>query len=319
MRVFSTLAVMVMAAGCFAASQTTPITTVTSTTSKAAVVPQTAGGEVIPLWSGTVPDARGNDPVKDIPTLTVFRPAAGTANGAAIVVCPGGGYGGLAQHEGKDYALWLNERGITAYVLKYRLGSAGYRHPVMLNDAKRAIRMVRSHAEEWKINPKKIGIIGSSAGGHLASTAATHFDAGDPNATDSVEKVSSRPDLAILCYPVITMGELTHKGSKKNLLGDNPSPELVKLMSNEQQVTIETPPCFVWHTLADKTVNIRNAVMFAEALLNKGVPFDLHIYQNGVHGIGLGAKQEMGKFPAAKLHPWTVDLNYWLKQQGFIQ
>ena len=182
---------------------------------------------------------------KDIPTLTPFLPAPEKATGAAIVVCPGGGYGGLAGHEGKDYALWLNELGIAAFVLKYRLGSGGYRHPIMLNDAARAIRPVRARAAEWKLDANRIGIMGSSAGGHLASTLLTHFDAGNPNSDDPIEKVSSRPNLGILCYAVISMtNELTHGGSRNNLLGNNPDDELVKLLSNELQVTKETPPTF---------------------------------------------------------------------------
>ena len=311
MRFFSALALLTLAVGCTWAAPTD----VKSTPAAPVTAP-----EVIPLWADAVPGARGSDPAKDIPTLTVFRSAPGKATGAAVVVCPGGGYGGLAGHEGKDYALWLNDRGITAFVLKYRLGSAGYRHPAMLNDAQRAIRLVRSKAAEWKIDQNKIGIMGSSAGGHLASTAVTHFDAGNPAAADPVEKFSSRPDLGILCYAVITMGDLTHKGSRKNLLGDNPSPELVKLLSNEQQVTKDTPPCFLWHTRDDKVVNVRNSLDFAEALLKNGVPFDLHIYQHGPHGMGLGTKPDgLGKFQADKLLPWTTDLNFWLKQQGFAR
>src|SRR5687767_7628111 len=189
-----------------------------------------------PLWTGEVPGARGTTD-KDIPTLTPFWPKPENATGAAIVICPGGGYGGLAGHEGEAYAQWLRDHGVAGFVLKYRLGSAGYRHPIMLQDVSRAVRLVRSKAAEWKLDPTKIGVMGSSAGGHLASTLLTHFDAGKPEAEDIVERQSSRPDLGILCYPVITMGEQTHKGSKKNLLGDNPSEELVRELSNELHVT----------------------------------------------------------------------------------
>jgi acetyl esterase/lipase len=276
--------------------------------------------DAFPLWAGSPPGALGTDPVKDIPTLTPYFPAADKATGAAIIVCPGGGYGGLASHEGRDYALWLNAHGIAAFVLKYRLGSAGYRHPVMLGDVNRAVRYVRAKAAEWKLDPKCIGVMGSSAGGHLASTAVTHFDAGKADAPDPIERASSRPDLGILCYPVITMGPNTHNGSKNNLLGKEPSAELVKLLSNEQQVTKDTPPCFVWHTWEDKAVKVENALEFAAALQRSGVPFDLHVYQKGAHGIGLGVKGwEPAQTPLAALHPWTHDIAVWLKVQGFAK
>jgi acetyl esterase/lipase len=272
----------------------------------------------IPLWTEAAPGALGTDPVKDIPTLTPYLPAPDKATGAAIIVCPGGGYGGLAPHEGRDYALWLTERGITGFVLKYRLGSSGYRHPAMMNDVNRAVRLVRSRAAEWNINPQKIGVMGSSAGGHLASTALTHYDGGQPTATDPVERVSSRPDLGILCYAVISMGPITHGGSKKNLLGDNPSPELVTLLSNELQVTKDTPRTFLWHTRDDPGVKVQNSLEFANALLQNGVPFDLHIYQHGAHGLGLGVRgYKPGVTDPATLLPWTTDLDYWLKLQGF--
>jgi len=268
----------------------------------------------LPLWPDGVPGALGKDS-KDIPTLTPFLPPAEKASGAAIVICPGGGYGGLADHEGSQYARWLNEQGIAGFVLKYRLGSAGYRHPAMLQDAARALRIVRSRAEEWKLDPKRIGIMGSSAGGHLASTLVTHFDAGKPDASDPVERVSSRPDLGILCYPVISMGEHTHQGSKNNLLGKDPSPELVKLLSNELQVTKDTPPCFIWHTWEDKGVKIENALSFANALQAAGVRFDLHVYERGPHGLGLGTRE----WQPEKRHPWTRDCEFWLKERGFAK
>jgi len=252
---------------------------------------------------------------KDIPTLTPYLPEPGKASGAAVVICPGGGYGGLALHEGPDYARFLNEHGIAGFVLKYRLGSAGYRHPVMLQDAARAVRTVRARAAEWNIDPKRIGIMGSSAGGHLASTLVTHFDAGKPDSDDPVEKQSSRPDLGILCYAVITMGQFTHQGSKNNLLGKEPAPELVQLLSNETQVTRETPPCFIWHTWEDTAVPAENSLQFAEALRKAGVRFDLHIYEKGPHGLGLGTRE----WNPDKRHPWTGDLAYWLKAEGFAK
>jgi acetyl esterase/lipase len=252
---------------------------------------------------------------KDKPSLTPF-PASAPADGTlpAIVVCPGGGYGGLADHEGTTYALWLNQQGIAAFVLKYRLGSHGYRHPRMLEDAARALRWVRSHAADYKVDPHRVGIMGSSAGGHLASSLCTHFSAGNSAASDPVERESSRPDFGVLCYGVISMGPITHQGSRNNLLGSDPAPELVKLMSNELQVTKDTPPCFIWHTWEDKVVKVENALEFASALQRNGVPFDLHIYEKGPHGIGLRDKP-----PFTNPHPWSRDLLFWLKDRGVLK
>ena len=261
----------------------------------------------LPLWPHGAPGALGTKD-QDIPTITPYLADPAIATGAAMVILPGGGYGGLAQHEGKGYAEWLVTNGISCFVVKYRLGSHGYRHPAMLQDAARAVRMVRTKAAEWKIDPHRVGIMGSSAGGHLASTLLTHFDAGQPDATDPVERQSSRPDIGILCYPVISMGAITHQGSKNNLLGPNPSPELVKLLSNELQVTSNTPPCFIWHTWEDPVVKVENSLQFAEALRRHHVPFDLHIYQKGPHGMGLRPG-----------HPWAYDCIFWLKVQHFMK
>ena len=265
-----------------------------------------------PLWPNGTPGAKGDLP-RDIPTLTPFLAPAGNTSGSAIVSCPGGGYGGLASHEGATYAQFLQQHGINGFVLKYRLGSAGYRHPIMLGDAARALRTVRANAKQWKIDPDKIGIMGSSAGGHLASTLLTHFDAGNPQASDPIDRISSRPSLGVLCYPVITLGEFTHRGSKRNLLGDKPAAELVELLSNEKQVTGTTPPTFLWHTVQDKAVPVENSLQFATALRKAGVPFALHVYQKGRHGIGLADKP-----PFKNIHPWAKDLVFWLKAQGFI-
>lgn len=265
----------------------------------------------VPLWSREAPGALGSED-KDRPTLTPYLPAT-NASGTAVVICPGGGYGMLASHEGHDYAQWLNQQGVTAFVLKYRLGSHGYRHPVMLQDAARAVRLVRARAQEWNVDPKRIAVMGSSAGGHLASSLVTHFDVGDSNAADVVERQSSRPDVGILCYPVISMGPYTHQGSRNNLLGKEPPEELVKLLSNELQVTSNTPPCFIWHTWEDKAVKVENSLQFASALQRVGVPFDLHIYEKGRHGIGLADKA-----PYPNVHPWAKDLLFWLKGRGFI-
>ena len=267
----------------------------------------------IPLWPAGAPGALGTS-ANDIPTLTAYLPDATNATSAAMVICPGGGYAHLAPHEGNDYALWLNQHGVTCFVLKYRLGSSGYHHPAMLNDAARAVRWVRAHATEFSVDVKRVGIMGSSAGGHLAATLLTHFDAGDTNATDAVERQSSRPDLAILCYAVISMGEFTHKGSHNNLLGTNATPELEKFLSNELQVTKNTPPCFLWTTFEDKTVPLENTLLFAGALRKNHVPFDLHVYEKGGHGMGLKDKP-----PFAQPHPWANDCVFWLKQQNFAK
>jgi acetyl esterase/lipase len=222
----------------------------------------------------------------------------------------------LAPHEGKDYARFLNEQGIAGFVLKYRLSSDGYHHPAMLHDAARAVRTVRARAREWKLDPKRISIMGSSAGGHLASTLLTHFDAGKPDAADPVERESSRPDAGILCYAVITLqGPFAHQGSGRNLLGPDPAPELVRELSNELQVTKETPPCFIWHTYEDSGVPVENSLQFAEALRKAGVPFDLHVYQKGPHGLGLGTRD----WNPEQRHPWTGDCIFWLKAQGFAK
>ena len=271
-------------------------------------------GEPIKLWTDTPPGAHGTAD-QDIPTITPFLPPPDKATGAAIVVCPGGGYGALAPHEGRDYALFLNQHGIVALVLKYRLGSAGYRHPIILGDAARAVRFVRAKAGEMKIDPKRVGIMGSSAGGHLVSTLVTHFDAGRPDSDDPIERQSSRPDLAILCYPVITMvGDFTHKGSKQNLLGKEPSDELSRDLSNDLQVKKDSPPCFIWHTWEDSGVKVENALVFATALRKAGVPFDLHVFQKGRHGIGLNDTE-----PFANAHPWSRDLVFWLKEYGWVK
>jgi len=278
-----------------------------------ATLARAATNETILLWPDGAPGALGKEE-KDIPTLTVYLPEEGKETGAAMVICPGGGYGGLAGHEGKDYAEWVNEYGVAGFVLKYRLGPGGYRHPSMLQDAARAVRTVRAKSAQWKLDRKRVGIMGSSAGGHLASTLLTHFDSGKADASDPVEQESSRPSLGILCYAVITMGDFTHKGSRFNLLGQEPSSELITLLSNELQVTKETPPCFVWHTWEDNAVPIENSLQFAASLQKAHVPFDLHIYQKGGHGIGLGTREK----DPAKRHPWAADCIYWLKVQGFV-
>jgi acetyl esterase/lipase len=269
----------------------------------------------LPLWPEGAPGVLGKED-KDIPTITPYYPNPAKATGAAMVICPGGGYGALAPHEGRDYAMWLNEQGIAGFVLKYRLGSHGYRHPAMLQDAARALRTVRAKAAEWKIDAKRIGIMGSSAGGHLASTLLTHFDSGNLNAADPIERESSRPDMGVLLYAVITMADPnTHSGSRKNLLGDKPAAEQIDLLSNEKQVTRDTPPTFLFHTVEDAGVKVENSMEFAAALRRNGVPFALHLYTRGPHGIGLGTRQ----WDPESRHPWTAQCLLWFKEQGFTK
>jgi acetyl esterase/lipase len=264
----------------------------------------------IPLWPEGAPGAKGTQP-EDIPSIQLYLPAAGKATGAAIVVCPGGGYAHLAPHEGHDVAVWLNTIGVTAVVLKYRLAPK-YGHPAMMQDALRAIRTVRAKASEWKIDPNRVGIMGFSAGGHLASTAGTHFDSGNPNATDPIEKLNSRPDLLILCYPVVTMTQaFAHKGSRQNLIGKEPPQELIELMSNEKQVTDKTPPTFLFHTEDDSGVLVENSLLFAAALRKAKVPYEMHIYETGKHGVGLAQN-----IPA--LSTWPKLLENWLRAHGFL-
>jgi acetyl esterase/lipase len=262
-----------------------------------------------PLWEGGAPGALGSQP-SDIPTLTVYP--ARQPNATAVVVAPGGGYAGLAMnHEGRQVANWLNAMGVTAFVLQYRLGPR-YHHPVELGDAQRAIRTVRARAAEFGISPERVGMMGFSAGGHLASTAGTHFDAGNPSAPDPIDRFGSRPDFLILAYPVITMNPaFTHAGSRKNLLGDNPDPRLVELMSNELQVTPQTPPTFLFHTTADNGVPVMNSVVFYEALVKAGVPAEMHLFANGPHGVGLALQD-----PA--LSEWPALLATWLRGKGLL-
>ena len=240
------------------------------------------------LWPDGAPGAKGDAPA-DKPTLTVCLPPQEKATGSAVVVCPGGGYGFLAVgHEGRDIAAWLNGLGVAAVILEYRHRNRGYGHPAPLADAQRAIRTVRSRASQWRIDPAKIGIMGFSAGGPLASTAGTHFDKGKADAADLVERVSCRPDFMILCYAVIAFGEpYTHRGSQHNLIGNDAHPELVKSLSNEKQVTPDTPPTFLFHTDEDRGVPAENSVQFYLALRRVKVPAELHVFRSGRHGLGL--------------------------------
>lgn len=263
------------------------------------------------LWENGAPNAAGKEAI-DIPTITPYLVPKEAATGATIIVFPGGGYSHLSEiKEGSDVAKWLNSLGISAFVLKYRLGMK-YHQPNQLLDAARAVRMVRSRAKELGLDPNRIGILGFSAGGHLASTLGTHFDAGTPDAKDEIERVSSRPDVMILLYPVITMGEFTHSGSKLNLLGENPMPELIKQYSNELQVTKDTPPTFLAHAVTDTAVPVENSLLFVEALRKAKVPFELHLYEHGPHGFGLAPTMPI-------LASWTGRCTDWLGQHGFTK
>ncbi len=265
-----------------------------------------------PLWPAGAPGAKGTAPA-DIPTLTFYAPAEGKANGATILVLPGGGYARLARHEGEGYARWFANNGFAAYVLAYRLGgAAGYRHPAMWDDASRALRQVRAIARSQGRDPAKVGVIGSSAGGHLAATLLTGFDAGRPESADPVERESSRPDFGVLCYPVISLvAPHGHMGSRNNLLGPAPVAGLAESLSAESRVTADTPPCFVWHATDDKTVPVENALLFAGALRRAGVPFELHLFERGGHGAGLPATNKNAP-------PWDSLLLRWLAQHAVI-
>jgi acetyl esterase/lipase len=267
--------------------------------------------QVEPLWPNGAPGAVGNEDA-DRPTLSIYLPEPARAARTGVVVCPGGGYQMLAvDHEGRQIAEWLHARGIAAFVLKYRLAPR-YRHPAPLQDAQRAIRTVRSRAAEFAIEPSRIGIWGFSAGGHLASTAGTHFDSGNPASGDPVERASSRPDFLILAYPVISMtSAYTHRGSRRNLLGDNPDPEVAASLSTETQVTPQTPPAFLFHTDEDTGVPPENSVMFYLALRKAGVPAELHIYERGPHGVGLAPKDPV-------LASWAERLEAWLRTRAML-
>jgi acetyl esterase/lipase len=271
---------------------------------------QTNAPATVLLWPGDAPGALGNED-RDRPSLTIYLPGPDRVP-TGVIVCPGGGYQGLADnHEGRQVANWLNSLGVAAFVLKYRLGPR-YHHPVELGDAQRAIRFVRSRAKEFGIQPDRIGILGFSAGGHLASTTGTHFDTGSPGASDPIDRESSRPDFLVLAYPVISFTTpYTHKGSLKNLLGDSPDPKLAESLSSELQVTPETPPTFLFHTNADTGVPAENSVLFYLALRKNHVPAEMHIFEHGPHGVGLALRD-----PA--LSVWPTLLANWLRGRGLL-
>lgn len=279
-----------------------------------ATAPVMAEPVKVRLWPAGAPAATG-DADSDQPFVEIWQAAPPQASGAAFVVCPGGGYGGLAiDHEGKQVAEWCNSRGITVFVLHYRLGSKGYHYPTQLLDVQRAVRLVRANAAAHKVDPQRIGIWGFSAGGHLASMAATLFDERPAGGTDApVDRVSARPDLAVLCYPVITMNSAaTHRGSRKNLLGPDGDDTLAERLSTDTRVTANTPPTFIFQTDEDAGVPAENAVGFYLACRQHKVPVELHVYERGRHGVGLATDDSV-------LSTWTDRLHDWLVLHGFVK
>jgi acetyl esterase/lipase len=262
------------------------------------------------LWPGDAPGAQGNEDI-DKPSLTVYLPAGPNVTKTGVLVVPGGGYQHLAiEKEGTSIAEWLNARGVAAFVLKYRLGPK-YHHPVELGDAWRAIRMVRANATQYGIAADHVGMWGFSAGGHLTATAGTHFEEGAPSAEDVLERQGTKPDFLVLAYPVITMMQpWVHSGSLKYLLGDDPDPALVRLLSAETHVTKDTPPTFLFATTDDQTVPVMNSVMFYEALVRAGVPVEMHLFQHGGHGAGLAAANP-------QLSVWPDLLIKWMRERGY--
>lgn len=262
---------------------------------------------MIPLWENNIPSFDQNNPFTPYIEPYIISTNKPTS---CIIIFPGGGYTHRAQHEGEPVAKWLNSIGISAFVLHYRVSP--YKHPAPLLDAKRALRLVRFNAKRWNIDPKKIGVLGFSAGGHLAASVSTLFDDGDKNSDDPVERVSCRPDCLILCYPVISMAEFTHEGSKKALLGDNPDPVLVWTLSCHNMVSERTPPTFLWHTSDDSSVRVENSLLFAMALKKHNVPFELHVFPQGKHGLGLAEDTPYVK-------SWTELCKKWLENIGFVE
>jgi acetyl esterase/lipase len=267
-----------------------------------------------PLWEEGAPGAKGTSD-DDKPTLTLFPIRSGTGGpdvGAAVIIAPGGSYGRLAaNHEGRQVANWFNSQGVTAFVLRYRLGPT-YHHPIELQDAQRAIRLVRARAAEFGIRPDMVGMMGFSAGGHLTSSASTHFDGGNAAASDPIDRVSSRPDFAVLGYPVISMtAEYSHQGSIKNLLGEHPDPKIARLLSSELQVTKDTPPTFLFTTSADTVVPAENSIAYYLALHKAGVPAELHVFEPGPHGVGLALADPV-------LGEWGTLLRNWLRARGVV-
>lgn len=275
-------------------------------------IAQDGADDQLLLWPDGAPDTQGNEDI-DRPDMTVFLPDPSEATGTGVVVFPGGGYQHLAmEKEGYKVARWLNELGVAAFVVKYRLGER-YNHPSQVNDAHQAIRMVRDNASEWGVEKDRLGILGFSAGGHLASTAGTQFSDGDPSASNSIDRQSSRPDFMVLIYPVVTMKmDYTHQGSRRNLLGPNPDQQLVEQLSNEMQVTDQTPPTFIVHGTNDSGVPVQNSLQFYNALLKNGVPAEMHLFQDGPHGFGLAPDDP-------QLSTWTKLCENWMLGLGLLK
>jgi len=309
LRFAAVVAISLASAGGVAAAQGPP-----PAGGKSAPAPPTAAadapphGKTILLWAGGAPKAVGKTP-EDTPTLTVFLPEKNTTK-TGVVIAPGGGYAHLAmQHEGEDVARWLNTHGVAAFVLKYRLGPV-YHHPIELGDAQRALRMVRMNAKEYGIAPDHIGIWGFSAGGHLAATAGTHYDAGIADSPDPIEREKCRPDFLILAYPVITLLEPNvHGSSRKYLLGDDATQSVLANLSDETQVTKDTPPTFLFATTDDGVVPVMNSVAFYTALVKNDVPAEMHLFQHGNHGVGLALGNP-------QLNVWPELLIKWMRERG---
>lgn len=286
------------------------------------VVPAVQAQDVtIPLWPEGVPNAKPNPGPERIdgtfisnvsqPSLTYYPAAAGHAAGTAVIICPGGSYQFLAfDHEGRQYAQWLSRLGVAAFVLKYRL--ADYGHPAPLRDVLRAIRTVRAHASDYGVSPQRIGVMGSSAGGHLAASAATMFDDPAGRTGAALDAVSARPDFALLVYPVITlMPPAAHEGSRIALLGAQAAPDLVRAMSAETRVTAQTPPTFLVHAQDDGAVPVENSILFFQALTRAHVPAEMHLFERGGHGAGMGAGH--GDFSL-----WPARAEEWLRDRKLI-
>ena len=265
--------------------------------------------EVVALWTSNVPGALGSEQ-KDTPRL-IHYPAKENPSGTAVVVCPGGGYGGLAMgHEGHQIAEWLNKNGISAFICDYRHRGKGYGHPYPLMDVQRAIRMVRKNAAAWHINPDQVGVLGFSAGGHLASSVSTHESIGEL-VGDDIDEMPCRPNFSVLCYPVIGFGKsYTHRGSQRNLIGDKADKELVEFYSNEEQVDAKTPPTFLWHTTQDKAVPVENSIEYYLACKKHNVPVSLHVFEQGRHGIGLAVGTKAA-------FAWPQLCIEWMQELGF--
>lgn len=295
-----------------------------------ALAPAAVAPAVLPLWPEGVPaatrpdapaargdlgaergDASGSIANVSQPTLTVVPPAVDRPNGTAVVICPGGGYTNLSMNrEGQQYAAWLSTLGITSFILKNRLQEWG--HPAPLQDVLRALRLVRSRAAEFGVDPRRIGVMGSSAGGHLAASASTLFDHADGRTGAALDAVNARPDFAVLVYPVITMTDpAAHAGSRRALLGNAPGPALLAQMSVEQQVTAATPPTLLLHTQGDKTVPVDNSILYYQALTRAGVPAELYVFEQGGHGIGM--RDGLGNASA-----WPRRAEDWLRQRGLL-